>query len=235
MSSPYGPSGGDPQWGQQHPGYGQQGEQPSYGGYGQPYGAPPGQQQPHAQPGQYGQQPPEAQPGQYGQQPYAQPGQYGSPGPYEQPGQYGQQPYGQQPPPYGQQWPYAQQPGQQPGQPPVAKKRSALPWVLLTVGVLVIAAVVVGVLVASGTVGKTTFDQAAVENGVRQILTGDPEAADDRRGYGLANVTNVRCPAGQEVRVGVTFTCTASIDGKQRSISIRVKTDGGEYEVGQPQ
>jgi hypothetical protein len=219
MSSPYGPSGGDPQWGQQQPGHGS-GEQPSYGG-----------QQPYGQPGQYGQP---SQPGQhgggqhggggYGGQPYGQPGQYG--------GQYGQQPYGQPGQPGGQygqpgqQWQYPQPgAGYQRPTPPPAKKRSALPWILLVVGVLVIAGVVVGVLAATGTLGKTTFDNTAVQNGVKKILTED---------YKIQNVTTVTCPAGQEVKAGHTFTCTANIDGQPRQITIKVKNDNGEYEVGQP-
>lgn len=248
MSSPYGPSGGDPQWGQQQPGYGQ-GEQPQqpgqYGG-GQ-YGAQPGYGQP-------------AQPGQPGQSPYGQPGQYGAQPGYGQPayGQPGQQPgYGQQTPPGGHpgqqgfpgQQPGYGQPGGQPGypgqpnqpgqpgaqwqqyqqspygQPPAQKKKSALPWILLVVGIVVIAGAVVGLLAATGALGRTTFDNVAVQDGVKKILTED---------YKIENVGAVSCPAGQEVSTGGTFTCTANIDGQDRQVTITIKSDDGEYEVGQP-
>lgn len=207
MSSPYGPGGGDPQWGQQKPGFGpgEQGPPPGYGGqpqYGQPGPSP------------YGQPP-------YGGQPYGQPGQPGYQGGYGQPGQpggYGQP--GQQAQP-GQGWPYPQQYGQ----PPVPKKKSSLPWVLLVVGVVVIAGVVVVLLAVTGALGRTTFDQVAVQDGVKKILTED---------YKIENVGEVSCPAGQEVEPGATFTCSASIDGQPRQVTITVKTDEGEYEVGQP-
>jgi len=229
MSSPYGPGSGpggpgngpdEPQqWGQQQPGYGTggQGQQPSYGGYygQQPYGG----QRYGGQPGSYGQP--------YGDQPYGgQPGQYGQTGPqqYGQPGQYGQtgQQYGQP----GQQWQYPQ-PGTgypPPAAAPTRKKRSALPWILLVLGVLVVAAVVVGALAATGRLGRTTFDNVAVQDGVKKVLTEDYKK----------NVTSVSCPAGQEVKAGSTFTCTANVDGQDRQVTITVKTDGGEYEVGEP-
>ncbi|WP_180953245.1 hypothetical protein [Brevibacterium ihuae] len=106
MSTPYPPSGSEPQWGQQPGQFGGSGvPQPGpYGSQPGPYGSQPGpygsqsagQQDPGAQPGQaYGSQPA----GQYG----SQPGQvYGS----QPAGQYGSgpgQPYGSQPGAYGSQ------------------------------------------------------------------------------------------------------------------------------------
>jgi hypothetical protein len=243
MSTPYGPSGGDPQqpWGSQQPGsgFGPGGpprEPYGGGGYGQP-----GQGQPYGPPG--GDQPGPSTPG-HGQPSPVHPG-YGQPGPAH-PG-YGQQPYGpppgQQGPPPGYGQPYGQPPGQQqygpPSQPfpaqyqtggyqtvpPPRKKKSALPWILLVVGLLVIAGGVVAALYFAGTLTRTTFDNTAVQNGVRQVLTED---------YGLQNVSDVSCPAGQEVKTGATFTCRATIDGQQKNVPITVKTDDGEYEVGQP-
>ena len=164
MSSPYGPNGpngGDePQWGEQQQPYGQPGQQPPYGQPGQqsPYGRP-GQQQPYG--GYYGQQP-----GQTGQ-PYG--GQAGQPygGQAGQPhGQYA--PYGQPGQQYGQQWQY---PRPDAGYPPAAapkKKRSALPLVLLAVGVLVLAGVAILLLAASGALGKTTFVTQLGIDGAKQ-------------------------------------------------------------------
>ena len=134
---PYGSSGS----GQEQP----EGQQPSQGQPGDPWGQQSPQQsdpygQPGQQPNQYGQQPdPYAQqPGQYGQQPYGQ--QSGQPDQY---GQYGQQPYGQQPGQYqqggyGQQgWnappPYGQDPY---GQGLVRQQVSALAIVSLVLGVI---------------------------------------------------------------------------------------------------
>jgi len=92
------------------------------------------------------------------------------------------------------------------------------------VGVLVIAGVIVGLLAATGRLGTTTFDNVAVQEGVKKILTEDYKK----------NVTTVTCPAGQEVKAGRTFTCTANVDGQDRQVTITVKTDSGEYEVGEP-
>lgn len=253
MSTPYGSSGGDPAqpWGQQQPGsgfgpggspndpyddYGQGSrDQPNQSGYGQP---PPGGQPGYGQrPGQYGQgQPPYGQP--YGQQQYAQPGQQQYPGQQPYPG-YGQQ-YGQPGQQYGQpgqqqyggpasqpfQSPYQQQQSTYPATPaPAKKKSSALPWILLVIGLLVIAGGVVAALVLTGALGKKTFDNNAVQRGVETILTRD---------YGIEKVSNVSCPAGQEVKSGKTFDCSVSVDNQQRTVTITVKTDSGDYEVSQP-
>jgi len=246
MSTPYGSSGGDPQqpWGTQQPGSGfGQGGPPKdpYDDYGQGSRDQPGYGPSGGQPG-YGQRP-----GQYGQgQPTygQQPGQYGQPGqPGQQYGQPGQQPpypgqqaypgYGQQYGQPGQQQPYGgppSQPFQSPYQQPppgapTPKKSSALPWVLLVVGLLVIGGGVVVALVLTGTLGKTTFDNKSVQSGVQQILT---------ENYGIEKITGVSCPAGQEVKTGRTFDCTVTIDNQQKTVTITVKTDGGDYEVSQP-
>jgi hypothetical protein len=217
------PSGGtDPQqWGQQPHGSGHSPGTPSGGfpaqggGYGQPGYGQPGQ-------GAYPQ-------GGYGQPPagYGQPdagtpyGGYPGQAPY---GGYGQQPgYGQPGQPY---LGYAQ-PGGFPGMPPAGKpKRSPALWIVL--GVLAALVVVVAVLgfVTPGWFVKKVFDRAAVENGVKQILTTE---------YRIDGVGPVSCPSGQEVKQGATFTCTAQVGGKQKNITITVKSSAGEYEVGQPQ
>lgn len=243
MSSPYGPSGSggtggsggsDPQWGQQNqPGYGQQHPdqgQPSYGQpqYGQPqYGQPPPYGQPDPAP-QYGQQPDQTQQygGGYGQPPYGQPPQYGQQYGQPGPGQPGQPGPGQPGQPGQQQWQYPQGGYGQPTAAPT-KKKSALPWILLVVGVVVIAGVVVAVLAFTGALGKTTFDNTAVQDGVKKILTENYNVPADKVGA-------VSCPAGQEVKAGATFTCTATIDGQARQVTITIKNKDGEYEVGQP-
>lgn len=100
-----------------------------------------------------------------------------------------------------------------------------MPWILLGIGLLVIAGGVVAALVLTGALGKTTFDNSAVQRGVQQILTDS---------YGIDKVSNVSCPAGQEVKVGKTFDCSVTIDNQQRAVTITVKSDKGDYEVSQP-
>ena len=157
---------------------------------------------------------PGQQQGQPGQQQY---------GPPSQPFQSPYQPGGPSSQPF--QSPYQQQPGGYPTGPAPRKKGSALPWVLLVIGLVVIAGGVVAALFFTGTLGKTTFDNNAVQQGVATILTDN---------YGIKNVTAVSCPAGQEVKAGATFDCTATIDNQQRTVTITIKTDDGEYEVSQP-
>lgn len=219
MTSPYGPSGGNdpqPQWGQQPYGGGYPGT-PS-GGFPaqQPYGQPdPGQQQQ-----QWGQQPGQAYPQQYPggydpnpqSNPYGQPqqGQYGQPG---QPGQFGQ--YQQ----YGQPGQYGQQP------PPAKKKSSAVVWVVVALFVLVVAAVGITGFVTPGFFKKKVFDNAEVQKGVVGILKDD---------YKISDVESATCPANREVKPNTTFECTVKIGGEEKTVKITVKTEDGEYEVGQP-
>ncbi len=242
--------GSDPQQGQD--GYGQP---PQQDGPGQQdgYGRPP-QQGGHGQQGDQGQpQQPWGQPAQqgsygqpmpgYGQQPeqggWGQPPQQGSygqatPG-YGQPQQpWGQQPqqgsygrptpgYGQQPEQggYGQQAPYGQSPfGAAP-----AKRGSKLP--LIIGGVVALVVVVVLVLGFTGPAffkGGKTFDQTALQSGVQGILTSS---------YGQ-KVDSVSCPAAEKVETGRTFTCQASIGGKNTPVTVTVKDNGGTYEVARP-
>ncbi|MGH3760299.1 DUF4333 domain-containing protein [Actinophytocola sp.] len=215
MTSPYGPPGGnDPQqqWGQQPYGGGPTpgtppGGSPGQGGYGQP-------QQP------YGQPDPSQQP-------------YGQPDPSQQPyGGYGQQPT--------QQYPYQQQPyggyGQQPGYPgqspygPPPKKGGA--WIWVVVVVVVLAAGAFGVLgfVTPGFLTKKVFDEAALQGdqGVKKILVENyNEPAEE--------ITDVDCPADQEVKQGNTFECTVTIRDEKRTVKITVVNDEGQYEVSTPE
>ncbi|MBP2472688.1 hypothetical protein JOF53_001560 [Crossiella equi] len=207
------PSGGFPAAGQQ-PGYPQQPgqqpgavppgypQQPDTGGYPQQQPGQPGYGQP--QPG-YGQQPPQGYPGQpgYGQQPPQ-----GYPG---QPGQYGQPGYGEQP-------------GY--GQPPTGpKKKSALPLILGGLAVLLVAAVAVLGFVWPGWFLKKVFDEAAVQDGVKKILT---------ERYNVQKIEGVTCPGGQAVTQGSTFECKVKIDGKEKAVTITVKNADAVYEVSLP-
>jgi hypothetical protein len=223
MSTPYGPPGSpEPtQRGQQQPGQGYPGtpsggvpvQDPSRGyqqGYPQPGHGQPG----YPSPG-YGQPPPG-----YGQQGYPQPG-YGQPPGYEQ----WPQPHGQ--PGYQD---YGTAGGQQPhpgGYEPASggpQDKATLPWMLIGVGGIVLALIIFLGFVTPGFFTTTVFDQNAVQDGVRRILSNE---------YGQ-NPQQVSCPADQEVQTGSRFTCQATIDGEQHDVIITVRTDAGEYEVARP-
>ena len=151
-----------------------------------PYGRQSGQ-------GDWGQQQrPEygQQPGQPGQQGYDQPG-YG-----QQPGQpgYGQPSYGAQPgqPGYGAQpgQPYGTPPGgfgPPPGYGPPAK-RSALPWILGGIGVLVVVALAVGAYFAFGDQG----------NDPRQVAQTVVDEMNKLENANAATIENVLCNADKE-------------------------------------
>jgi Domain of unknown function (DUF4333) len=232
MTSPYGPPGGnDPQqWGQQPQQPGAYPGTPS-GGFPEQPGQQP-QQQWGQQPGAY------QQPGQQGQQ-YGQPGAYGQP-PQGVPGQQpqwgqqpGQQPQQQQAPQWGQQPGQPQQQwGQQPGQfggygqpQPTARKKSPVLLILIAVVVVLIAVVAFLGFVSPGFFNKRVLDSTAVQNGVTTVLKDNYKVT----------AANVSCPADQPVKQGTTFTCTATVDGQQKSVQITVKSSDGHYEVGQPQ
>ncbi|NIH80503.1 DUF4333 domain-containing protein [Amycolatopsis viridis] len=157
------------------------------------------------------------QPG-YGQHP-------GHPPQYAQQPQYGQQPgYGQ--PQYGQQYPgQPQHPGAygQPQQPP--KKRGKGLAVGLGALVVVVAAFCVTAFVAPGFLKSTELSQTAVQDGVKQVLTGN---------YQLTGVSDVQCPAGQKVTAGATFTCAAVINGQGKTVQITIKNTAADYEVAYP-
>jgi len=206
MSSPYGPN--DPQQ-QGYPGQ----QRPYQGGYGQQPGA--GQQ-----PGYPGQQGPTQQ-GQQGypgqQQPYGSPGQpsYGSP----------------TQPPYGQQSPTQPYPGQQfgsspYGQPGTPQKKSKTPLILALVGVVVLVLIfVITAFGAPGFLKSKELSAASVQDGVQKVLTDT---------YKVTDVSKVSCPSGQEVKNGGTFTCKATIAGKETDVKITITDDNGTYQVGRP-
>ncbi len=237
------------------PGYGQQPYAQPYPGqpYGAP--AYPGQQYPPQQPGgqqyadpQYGSAPYGGQqypPQQYAGQPYGDPqygAQYGS-------AQYGagqQQPYGQggygapsgsfpaqaSQPPSGAFGTQAQQPAGQFGGDQfssMAKSSggpSARTWLLAAAGgvALIVAILLITAFWLPGWAPKS-LSQTAVQDGVKQILTRDYQAAD---------VSNVSCPSGEKVAKGHSFSCTVTIGGQQQQVKVTLLDDDGKYEVSRP-
>ncbi|GAA4781806.1 hypothetical protein GCM10023200_14050 [Actinomycetospora chlora] len=215
----------------------------------QPYGQPPPGQAPYGQ-APYGQAP-------YGQAPYGQQG-YGQQGygqqPYGQQG-YGQQGYGVQPPhgappgtgqfpqpgPQGTSvWaaPPAQggappgwgQPTQGWGGPYPPRTRRPFPWKVVGIvlgALLLVALVVVGLLafvVGPKFARVDVLDGDAVAQGVTRVVT-----EDWRR-----QITGVSCPSDQEVRPGVRFTCSATVDGRPAQVPVAILDQQGTYSVGQP-
>lgn len=225
MSSPYGPN--DPRQqgypGQQQPypgGYGQQpggAQQPGWGGpqQNQPTQGYPGQQQPYGAPGQ---------------RPYGAPSQppYGSPSqpPYSAPPQ---PQYGQ---PSGGATPFGSSSAQQFGQPAPfgeqnAPQKSKKPLIAGIVGAVLVVLIVLGVLffVTPGWAKSKVLNASSVQDGVQKILTDT---------YKVTNVTKVSCPADQAVKNGGTFTCKATIDGKDTDVKVTITDDNGTYQVSRP-
>lgn len=127
---------------------------------------------------------------------------------------------GQQPQPGGQ---YGQPGGF--GQQPAPKKKSSTLVILIIIVVVLIAVVAFLGFVTPGFFNKKVFDNNAVQEGVSTVLKND---------YKL-KVSSVTCPADQPVKASTTFTCKATVDGQEKSVTITVKSDDGHYEVGQPQ
>lgn len=210
MSTPYG--GNNPgQWGQ---GQQQPPANPGTGGFAQAGGY--GQQPAWGQPS-YGQQPPVANP--YEQGAYGQPqgGQYDAYGQPQQ-GAYGQAPpQQQQPQQYG--TPY---PGGQPPKP--AKSGGKGLWIGLAVAVVVLAAAGVVLFWKPGLLNTTVFDQQSIEGDIQRVL---------QEGMGVS-VESVNCPADQEVKEGLTFTCGLTVNGQQQTVELKVTSDEGHYTVNPP-
>ncbi|MFZ0831805.1 MAG: DUF4333 domain-containing protein [Mycobacterium sp.] len=240
-----GPQGYDPnqQWAS-----GQPGQEPSPSEPTQQAGWQ--QQQPAYSPQSQPQYPQYSQPGQeYGQPPYsaadqaaaAQPTQYGQPmPPYQAP----------QTPQYGQQYPTADQYGQ-PGQYPpqggqygeapaygdatAAEKGSKSSLAVLGAVIGVLAAIIVAVVLVMGFwkpgfFVTTKLDVNKAQQGVKDILT------NQTTGYGIDNVSDVKCNGGKNptVKKNDTFTCDASVDGTHKQVTVTFQDNNGTYEVGRP-
>ncbi|MEU4838966.1 DUF4333 domain-containing protein [Nocardia testacea] len=233
------PPGAAPQWGNQPPAQPpvpdpQQAQPTQQWGSdqgGQQWQPAPQQQQQWSQPQPQPQQPQPQQPQpqqwndpnqqQWGQQPQPPQQQWGDPN-QQQPqwSDPNQQQWGQQP---QQQWgqPNQQQWGQQPQPSGGGKKTGLIIGVALLAVVLVVGAVV-GILTLTA---KDQLDQAAVQTGVAKVL------ADS---YGIDDVKDVQCPAGQEVAVDATFTCDLKVGGEAKKVNVKITKDDGTYEVGRP-
>ena len=112
-------------------------------------------------------------------------------------------------------------PSRSPG-PPEPARRPVLLRSAVLAGVLGAAAVVA--FVAPGLLVTRVFDDAALARGVGQVLVTD---------YAL-DATSVRCPSGVRVEAGATFTCAATVAGREVVVPVRIVSRSGAYEVGRP-
>jgi hypothetical protein len=67
------------------------------------------------------------------------------------------------------------------------------------------------------------FDEIAVQDSVRKILTED---------YKIAGIKDVTCPAKQEVKVGSAFDCAVAVGNDVKKVAITVTSGEGDYTVG---
>ena len=95
--------------------------------------------------------------------------------------------------------------------------------------VVLLALAAIALFVWPGYLKKNVFDERQVSQGVTQILTGAPPA-----GYGLSGITDVSCPANQEVKADTSFQCTLNVDGAAETVTVQVKNADGLYEVNPP-
>lgn len=96
---------------------------------------------------------------------------------------------------------------------------------------VVVAVVLITGLWVPGYFNTDTLDVQAANAGVQQVLT------DPATGYGLPKVSDVACNHGQNPTItdGGTFTCTVTIGGSQRQVSVRFVGKDGTYAVGRPE
>ncbi|WP_280237012.1 DUF4333 domain-containing protein [Nocardia cyriacigeorgica] len=221
------PGGAGPtqQWGGQQPSPAQPtqqwggGEQAAQQQWGQQPNQP---QQPNQQWGQQPQQP--NQPNQPQSQPWAQPQQQPQQQQWGQP-QQPQQQWGQQQP--QQDWGQQGQQQWNPNQPQPSGSGGGGSKKGLIIGLAVLGVAIVGGIVALILLltAKDELDQAAVQSGVEKVLS---------ESYDIKDVSDVSCPAGQEVKVDATFTCDLKVSGEAKKVSVKITKDDGTYEVGRP-
>ncbi|MEJ2887579.1 DUF4333 domain-containing protein [Actinomycetospora aeridis] len=156
---------------------------------------------------------------------FTQPGQPGQPGPGG-PGTWappGGGPPGGGPPGWG-------QPGPGWGGPYPPPPRRPFPWKVVGIvagAVLLVALIVLGLLafvVGPRFARVDVLDADAVAQGVTRVVTDEWHR----------QISDVSCPADQEVRTGARFTCSATVDGRPVQVPVSVVDPQGTYSVGQP-
>lgn len=119
--------------------------------------------------------------------------------------------------------------------PPISTRRSRRALVLLGVAIGLFIEVVAAVvwLVGFRTPGyfvTNRVDIHDVQAGVQQILT------DTVTGYGATNVRDVTCNKGENpvAEKGASFSCTLTVHGVPRQVTVTFLDDDGTYQVGRP-
>jgi hypothetical protein len=105
------------------------------------------------------------------------------------------------------------------------RRRSKKPWVI---GGAIFALIVVVAGFLSWQLGlfrNDVLDTRSVQDGIISVL---------KNNFGENDVRSARCPADQPVKTGVTFDCTVTVAGQEKTVSIRVLNDKPEFEVGAP-
>lgn len=77
----------------------------------------------------------------------------------------------------------------------------------------------------TGSATTRTLDQTSAEDGVRKVVTDS---------YGATNVSNVQCPRQIPVVDGTSVTCSMTVDGADKSVTLTFIGSGGDYEVSLP-
>jgi hypothetical protein len=118
-------------------------------------------------------------------------------------------------------------------QPPSQQPKHSMRWLLIGGGVLVgaiAAGVVVLALLRFGVLGGQVLNVNKAQDGVKQVIT-DPVT-----GYGIADVTDVKCNNGNNptAKKGASFTCDVTVAGKKRRVRAIFIDDNGTYEVDRP-
>ncbi|MGK5737899.1 DUF4333 domain-containing protein [Micromonospora sp. URMC 103] len=91
--------------------------------------------------------------------------------------------------------------------------------------VLAVALVAVLGLVWPGFLNRKVFDTAALQRGVLTVL---------RENYQL-DADEVACPVAPRVKVDNRFSCSARVAGEPRTVTVRVTSSDGRFEVGRPE
>lgn len=156
-----------------------------------------------------------------------QPAQQGAQGQWSAPGQ---QTYGQPTPG----WPQQGQPGHpQPHYPQPSPASSAqparrsgkAPTVIVTALLTAVVSVTATLLATGAFTAAPTFEDAALAEGVAEVLTTN---------FDLTDVADISCPVGVTVTAGTEFECTFTSGGEDRSVPVTVLNDEGQYRVGGP-
>lgn len=102
--------------------------------------------------------------------------------------------------------------------------------VIAALAVAVAAFLVLG-LWKPGFLNTTKLDLTIAQRDIEQLLS------DRANGYGLTAVADVKCNNGENptVRAGATFTCTVSIGGSPRHVTVAFDNSVGDYTVSPPQ